>query len=114
MVHYEIKRLNDEIERLQELVDNYSNTINHHVPDIYFCSQCEFAKTEHDLTDVDGGDESYCKPCLESAIASHDVDCCLECHEHHTTAFLDEKNGDLYCDRCIDGIDTESEEEQRV
>jgi len=114
MDYYEIKRLNDEIERLQELVDNYSNTINHHVPDIYFCSQCEFAKTEYDMTDVDGGDLTYCKPCLESAIASHDVDCCLQCEEHHTTAVLDEKNGDLYCDRCIDGIDTESEEEQRV
>ena len=108
MDHYEIKRLNDEIERLQELVDNYSNTIHHHVPDIHFCSQCEFAKTEYDMTDVDGGDLQYCKPCLESAIAIHDVDCCLECHEYYTTAVLD---GDLYCDRCIDGIDTESEEE---
>ena len=114
MDHYEIKRLNDEIERLQELVDNYSNTIDHHVPDIHFCSQCEFAKTEYDMTEVDEGDLIYCKPCLESAIASHDVDSCLECHENHSKAFLDEKNGELYCDRCIDGIDTESEEEESI
>jgi hypothetical protein len=107
MDHYEIKRLND-------IVENYMEMINRHAPDISFCSQCEFAKTEDDLTDVDDGEYLYCKPCLESAIASDDVDCCLECHEYHTTAFLDEKNGELYCDRCIDGIDTESEEEQRV
>ena len=107
MDHYEIKRLND-------IVENYMEMINRHAPDISFCSQCEFAKTEYDMTDVDGGDLTYCKPCLESAIASHDVDCCLECQEYHTTAVLDEKNGELYCDRCIDGIDTESEEEQRV
>jgi late competence protein required for DNA uptake (superfamily II DNA/RNA helicase) len=104
MDHYEIKRLND-------ILENYMEMINLHAPHIYFCSRCDFAKTEDDLTDVDGGDLMYCKPCLESAIASDDVDCCLECHEYHTTAFLDEKNGDLYCDRCIDGIDAESEEE---
>ena len=104
MDHYEIKRLND-------ILENYMEMINLHAPHIYFCSQCVFAKTEDDLTDVDGGDLMYCKPCLESAIASHDVDCCLECEEYHTTAVL---AGELYCDRCIDEFDAESEEEQSI
>ena len=103
-----------EIPRLRDIIDNYMETINRHAPDISFCSQCEFAKNEDDLTDVDEGEQMYCKPCLESAIASHDVDYCLECEEYHTKAGLDEKNGELYCDRCIDTIDAESEEEQMV
>jgi len=100
-----------EIQRLRDIIDNYQETINRHAPDISFCSQCEFAKTEDDLTDVDEGEQMYCKPCLESFIARNDVDCCEECQEFHTTGFFGEKNGNQYCDQCIDGIDTESEEE---
>ena len=86
-----------EIPRLLDIIENYQETINRHAPDISFCSQCEFAKNEDDLTDVDEGDMMYCKSCLESFIASNDVDCCEECQEYHTTE--------------VDGIDTESEEE---
>ena len=105
--YYEIKRMN-------ELLENYMETINRHVPDICFCSQCEFAKTEDYMTEVDEGDLMYCKPCLESFIAGDDVDFCEGCQEYRTAGCLEEKNGELYCDRCIDGIDTDSDEESGI
>ena len=86
MDHYENQRLRD-------IIENYVETIERYTIDIGFCSQCEFAKNEDDLTEVDEGDLIYCKPCLESFIARDDVDFCAECQEYHTT------------------VDTESEEE---
>ena len=103
--YYEIKRMN-------ELLENYVEIIERHTIDICFCSQCEFAKPEDDLTEVDEGDLMYCKPCLESLIARNDVDRCKFCKEYHTMEFLSEKNGEIYCDQCIDiGSESESEEE---
>ena len=88
--------------------------IERHTIDICFCSQCEFAKPEDDMTEVDEGDLMYCKPCLESFIARDDVDCCGECQEYRTAGCLDKKNGEFYCDQCIDNIDTDSDEESGI
>ena len=107
MDHYENQRLRD-------IIENYVETIERYTIDIGFCSQCEFAENDDDLTEVDEGDLNLCQPCLESFLTKAEVDSCAECEEYHTTGVLDGKNGEVYCYRCIDGIDTESEEEESI
>ena len=105
--HYEIKRMN-------ELLENYVEIIEEHTTDICFCSRCEFAKTEDDLTEVDEGELMYCKPCVDKCIENDDVDFCENCRNCFTIENLEEKNEKFYCDRCIDNIDTDSDEESGI
>ena len=105
--HYEIKRMN-------ELLENYVEIIEEHTTDISFCSRCEFAKHEDDLTEVDEGELMYCKPCVDKCIENDDVDFCENCHDCFTIENLEEKNEKFYCSRCIDNIDTDSDEESGI
>ena len=67
MDHYEIKRM-------QDIIENYADTIVQHASHISFCAKCEFAKTEDNMREIDGGDLMYCQPCVMKA---DDIDCCV-------------------------------------
>ena len=56
----------------------------------------------------------YCKPCVDKCIENDDVDFCEGCQECFTIENLEEKNEKFYCDRCIDNIDTDSDEESGI
>ena len=93
MDHYEIKRLRD-------IIDNYQETIGRHTIDIGFCSQCEFAKNEDDLTEVNEGEVRYCETCVDKCIERGEVGVCEKCGDCFTIENLEKIDGDLYCDRC--------------
>ena len=99
--HYEIKRMNDEIEMLQEKVNNHQDVINRFCLDIRYCVECDFAKTEDDLTGVDNGELSYCEPCVDKCIERGEVGVCQKCRYCFTDENLEKIDGDLYCERCI-------------
>ena len=90
-----------EIRRMNELLENYVEIIDRHTIDICFCSRCEFAKTEDDLTEVDEGDMMYCEPCVDKCIENDDVDFCENCHDCFTDLNLTVIDGDIYCEPCI-------------
>ena len=98
--HYEIKRLNDEIEMLQEKVNNHQDVINRFCLDIHYCVECDFAKTEDNLTGVDNGELSYCEPCVDKCIERGEVGVCQKCRYCFTDENLEEIDDELYCDDC--------------
>ena len=96
--HYEIKRMN-------ELLENYVEIIEEHTTDISFCSRCEFAKHEDDLTEVDEGELMYCEPCVDTLIERDEVGVCEKCgycftEENLTIENFEEISEKLYCEDC--------------
>ena len=103
MDHYEIKRMRDEIKRMRSIIEDYAETIMHYVPDIDFCSQCEFAKNEDDLTEVNEGEVRYCETCVDKCIERGEVGVCEKCGDCFTIENLEKIGlpaGDFYCDDC--------------
>ena len=104
IIHYEIKRM-------QDIIDNYAETIVQHASHISFCEKCEFAKTKDNLIEINEY-LMYCQPCVDN---NDDLFSCGKCGDCYTTIEnLEEKNGERYCDQCIDNIDTDSDEESGI
>ena len=101
--HYEIKRLNDEIEMLQEKVDNHQDLINCLTSHVIYCAECDFVyrDDDHELVPVDNCDQYYCEPCVDKCIERDEVGVCEKCGYCFTEENLEKIDGDLYCERCI-------------
>ena len=101
--HYEIKRMNDEIEMLQEKVNNHQDVINSLTSHVIYCAECDFVyrDDDHALVPVDNGDQHYCETCADKCIERDEVGFCDKCRDCFTIEHLEEIDDDLYCERCI-------------